>query len=75
MKPKLLLCLALVLSVQPALAASGMFPKMAAATNVYVVDCRNDSAEARTTAWALQGLVNQSLAEVYIIEKEKRAAH
>ena len=48
-----------------------MFPKMAAATNVYVVDCRNDSAEARTTAWALQGLVNQSLAEVYIIEKER----
>ncbi len=71
MKPKLLLCLALVLSVRPVLAASGLFPKMPAATNVYVVDCRNDSAEARTSAWALQGLINQTSAEVYVIEKEK----
>ena len=44
---------------------------MPAATNVYVVDCRNDNADARISAWALQGLVNQSLAEVYVIEKEK----
>jgi hypothetical protein len=63
--------LGIILSIQSVLAASGLFPKMPAATNVYVVDCRNDSADARTTAWALQGVVNQSLAEVYVIEKEK----
>jgi len=71
MKSKLLLCLALVLSLRPVLAASGLFPKMPAAPKVYVVDCRNDSAEARTSVWALQGLVNQTSAEVYVIEKEK----
>src|ERR1039457_6905070 len=71
MKPKFLLCLALVLTVRPILAASGLFPKMPAATNVYVFDCRNDDADARTSAWALQGLLNQTSAEVYIIEKEK----
>jgi hypothetical protein len=63
--------LGITLGVQSALAASGLFPKMSAATNVYVVDCRQDSEDARMTAWALQGLVNQSLAEVYVIEKEK----
>jgi len=67
----LVLSLAIVLGVQPVLAASGMFPKMPAATNVYVVDCQKDSENARMTAWALQGLVNQSFAEAYIIEKEK----
>jgi hypothetical protein len=71
MKPKFLLCLALVLTVRPILAASGLFPKMPAATNVYVFDCRNDNADARTSAWALQGLLNQTSADVYIIEKEK----
>jgi len=70
-KSKLLLCLALILSVRSVLAASGLFPKMPAATNVYVVDCRSDSPEARTSAWALQGLINQTSAEVYVIEKEK----
>ena len=71
MKPKILLCLAFVLSVRTVFAASGMFPKMPAAPKVYVVDCRNDMPEARTSAWALQGLVNQTSAEVYVIEKEK----
>jgi len=44
---------------------------MPAAPKVYVFDCRNDNPEARTSAWALQGLLNQTSAEVYIIEKEK----
>jgi hypothetical protein len=66
--PKFLsvLLLGIALSIQSAFAASGMFPKMPAATNVYVVDIHQDSGDARKTAWALQGLVNQSSAEVYI---------
>jgi hypothetical protein len=67
----LVLLLGIIFSIHEASAASGLFPKMPAAPKVYVVDCRNDSAEARTSAWALQGLVNQTSAEVYIIEKEK----
>jgi hypothetical protein len=47
--------------------ASRMFPKMPAATKAYVVNCISDSDEARRTAFALQGLVNQSSAEAYII--------
>ena len=39
--------LALVLSGRPALAASGMFPKMPAATNAYVVSCLKSSRAAR----------------------------
>ena len=48
------------------MAASGLFPKMPAATNVYAADCHKDSREAKMTAWALQGLINQSSAEVYL---------
>ena len=44
-----------------------MFPKMPAATNVYVVNILKDSMAARRTAFVLQGLVNQTSAEVYII--------
>jgi hypothetical protein len=62
--------LGFTLSVQSASAASGMFPKMPATTNVYVVDCHKDSRDARMTAWALQGMVNQSSAEVYIADQE-----
>ena len=71
MKSVIILCLALVFTVRPALAASGLFPKMPAAPKVYVFDCRKDNPEARTSAWALQGLLNQTSAEVYVIEKEK----
>ncbi len=53
---------------QGALAAGGMFPKMPLATNVYVFNCHGDSRNARNTAWALQGLVNQSGAEVYVAD-------
>ena len=52
--------------IQPCMAASGMFSKMPAATNVFLIDGHKDSKNARMTAWALQGLVNQSSAEVYI---------
>lgn len=71
MNPKLLLCLALLsLNIQSVFAASGMFPKMPPAANVYVVDCRRDSTESKMTAWALQGLINQSSAEVYVISDD-----
>lgn len=62
--------LGFTLSVQSAFAANGLFPKMPAATNVYVVNCHKDSRDARMTAWALQGMVNQSSAEVYIADQE-----
>jgi GxGYxY sequence motif in domain of unknown function N-terminal len=48
-------------------AASGMFPKMPLATNVYVVNIHQDSGDAWMTAWALQGLMNQKSAEVYLV--------
>ena len=44
-----------------------MYPKKPAAGKTYVVNCINDSDEAKRTAFALQGLVNQSSAEVYLI--------
>ena len=44
-----------------------MFPKMPTARKAYVVDCQNDSKDSEATAWALQGLINKSSAEVYII--------
>jgi len=53
--------------VRSTLAASGMFPKMPAATNAYIVDIHEDEMNARMTAWALQGVINQKSAEVYLI--------
>jgi hypothetical protein len=44
-----------------------MFPKMPAATNAYVVTISKDSENAKMTAWALQGMINQQSAEVYLI--------
>lgn len=68
MKPKPFFCLTLLLlNAGSAFAASGLFPKMPLAPKVYVVNCRKDGGEARRTAFALQGLVNQQSAEVYII--------
>lgn len=68
MKAKLISCFALVLlQAGPVSAASGMFPKMPPATNVFVVNIHKDSRAAKRTAWALQGLINQSSAEVYVI--------
>jgi hypothetical protein len=48
-------------------AASGMFPKIPPATKAYVVEIAKDSKNAKMTAWALQGLINQQSAEVYLI--------
>lgn len=64
-----ILLLGIVLNVQSASAASGMFPKMPPATNASVVDTRKDSENARMTAWALQGLINQKSAEVYVLSR------
>jgi GxGYxY sequence motif in domain of unknown function N-terminal/GxGYxYP putative glycoside hydrolase C-terminal domain len=55
------------LNWEPIFGASGLFPKTPPGTNIYVVNCRNDGKEARRTAFALQGLINQSSAEVYLI--------
>gem|GEM_PF-2432003 len=57
----------MIFSIQSIFAASGLFPKMPAATNVYVVNIHQDSGDAWMTAWALQGLINQKSAEVYLI--------
>jgi hypothetical protein len=51
----------IVFGIQSVLAASGMFPKMPAATNVFVVNIHKDSGNAWMTAWALQGMINQNL--------------
>ncbi|HTV40107.1 MAG TPA: GxGYxYP domain-containing protein [Candidatus Sulfotelmatobacter sp.] len=71
MKPKFFLRLALVLGGGlcniKCEAASGMFPKMPAATNVYVVGVKKEGISARMTTWAMQGLINQKSAEVYTI--------
>ncbi len=62
------LCLCLIdLPQTTAYAASGMFPKMPTATNVFVVNIHKDSGNAWMTAWALQGMINQKSAEVYLI--------
>src|SRR4051812_28063942 len=49
--------------------ASGLFPKMPPATNVWAIDCHHDTQDARLTDWALQGLINQRSAEVYIADQ------
>jgi GxGYxY sequence motif in domain of unknown function N-terminal/GxGYxYP putative glycoside hydrolase C-terminal domain len=64
---KLILFFGIILEAGPSFAASGMFPKMPEATNVYVANIHKDSGDAWMTAWALQGLINQKSAEVYLI--------
>jgi hypothetical protein len=49
-----------------------MFPKMPSAANAFVVNTHNDSKNAQMTAWSLQGLVNQSSAEVYIANQSQQ---
>jgi hypothetical protein len=63
----LLLLVTIVFSRNSAFAASGMFPKLPPATNAFVVAIHEDSGDAWMTSWALQGLVNQKSAEVYLI--------
>jgi hypothetical protein len=66
----LFLFLGICLCPRAVFAASGLFPKMQASTNLFVIDCQADSQDAKMSVWALEGLINQSAAEVYIIEKE-----
>ena len=42
---------------------------MPPAPTVYVADATNDSSNARMTAWALEGLINQAGAEAYVISR------
>jgi hypothetical protein len=45
----------------------GLFPKCPPAERAYVVDVQKDSGDARMTAFALQGMLNQKSADVYLI--------
>ncbi len=67
MNPKALFCLVLVLFSAHCNGASGLFPKMPPAAKAYVVNLHSDNRAAKRTAWALQGLINQSSAEVYVL--------
>jgi hypothetical protein len=71
----LIAILAIAWGAQSAWAASGMFPKMPLAKNVYVINCRDESEDALRTTLALQGLINQSSAEVYLVEKPLDRVH
>lgn len=51
-------------------AASGVYPKLESADTLYVYDLRNDSAEAKLTAIALQGLINQGSAKIYLLLRD-----
>jgi hypothetical protein len=51
-----------------AFAAAGLFPKMPRSSSVNFFDCTGDAVDAKTAALSLEGLVNQSSAEVYLIE-------
>lgn len=68
-KSKLLsiLLLGVFLGGRAGFAASGMFPKMPAAPKVFVFTISRDSGDARVTARALQGMINQQSAEVYLV--------
>jgi hypothetical protein len=61
----------ITLQAESALATGSTFPKMETADTLYVYDIRNDSAEAKLAALTLQGLINQSSAEVYVLTREK----
>ena len=45
----------------------GLFPKMPPAPRAFVAEIAKDSENAKMTAWALQGMLNQQSAEVYLI--------
>jgi len=50
-------------------AASGMFPKAPAGTGVVIADIQSDDVDAQMTARALEGLINQSSAEIYLLNR------
>ena len=56
-------------------AASGMFPKMPFATNVFSVDTPSDSRDGKMVGWALEGLINQTRAEVYVLSESLNESH
>jgi len=56
--------LIVILNGGSAFAASGLFPKMPPATEVNAVNVHGDDPQAKMTAFALEGLVNQSRAEI-----------
>jgi hypothetical protein len=66
---RIALAMVVLLASRAAFAASGLFPKMPPANTVYVVDASKDGTNARMTAWALQGLVNQGRAEAFVVTR------
>src|SRR5437660_8574415 len=65
----LLVFLGLVSGAVSSPGASGLFPKMPPTPNAWAIDCHKDTQDARLTVWALQGLINQRSAEVYIADQ------
>ncbi len=57
----------LSLSCLTGLGASGLFPKMPSAPKAYVVEIEKDADNTKMTSRALQGMLNQQSAEVYLI--------
>lgn len=73
---KLLLWVAIALgSGSDGWSASGMFPKMPLATNVFAVDTPRDSRDGKMVGWALEGLINQNRAEVYVLSESLNESH
>jgi len=56
----------LMCGMTPVYAAEGLFPKTPPAEQVFIVNFGDDGPEAKRAAYALQGMVNQASAEVYI---------
>jgi len=52
------------------LGAGGLFQKMKPGTHAYVADGRQDGLDARLSLQALQGLINQEVAEVYVLNDQ-----
>jgi hypothetical protein len=59
----------------PASAASGLFHKTPAATNAFVFNFSGDTSDSQSAAFALQGLVNRTVAEVYIPSRPSDLEH
>ena len=51
-----------------AAATDRLFPKMPPAAKVYAVTCARNSDDSKNTAFALQGLINQTSAEAFVID-------
>jgi hypothetical protein len=61
--------LILALCLDSAFGAGGLFPKMPQAPAVHLVDVQRDDGQARLSAFALEGMINQSAAESYLISR------